>query len=312
MPGEAPLVSVIMNCYNSETWLREALDSVFAQTYRNWEIVFWDNASTDGSAAIARSYGERVRYFRGNQTVPLGAARNLALRQARGEYLALLDCDDVWFPDKLAKQVAAMEGTEYALCYAGVIEIDATGRELRRVIPEYPSGEIFENLLRQFDINVPVAMIRRSVLEARGLSFDPQVTASEEYCLFMQLAADHTFCVMPEPLAHYRVHQRALTNASIARWAEEREYTLDLIRRAYPGIRERHREAFEEAYARARYYRARYYMATGARAKAIGELRRAIPAGRRYFALFLLSLFPTAVWDRVHAWRTGRSWFQAA
>ena len=82
-----PLVSVIMNCLNSEKYLREAIDSVYAQSYRNWEIVFWDNASNDSSAEIAWSYRDgRLRYFRGETTVPLGHARNLALKHLFGQF----------------------------------------------------------------------------------------------------------------------------------------------------------------------------------------------------------------------------------
>ena len=72
-----------MNCYNSSEHLREALQSVMAQTFTDFEIVFWDNCSTDESPAIANSFGERIRYFRGDHTVPLGAGRNLAIARAR-------------------------------------------------------------------------------------------------------------------------------------------------------------------------------------------------------------------------------------
>lgn len=69
-----------------------------AQTFGDFEVIFWDNGSTDDSPAIAQSYGPKLRYFRGKTTVPLGAARNLALMRARGRYLAFLDCDDLWRP----------------------------------------------------------------------------------------------------------------------------------------------------------------------------------------------------------------------
>jgi len=305
-PGE-PLVTVVMNCFNGEKYLREAIDSVYAQTYGHWEIVFWDNASTDGSAAIARSYDPKLRYFRAEETIPLGAARNRAVEQARGNYIALLDVDDIWFPKKLEKQVLALEGNDFALCYAGIVNIDSLGREIGACIPTYPSGHILDHLLRQFDINVPAALVRRSALEASKLNFDPKIVASEEYCLFMQLAADHPFCVLHEPVAKYRIHDAALTNRSISRWADEREYTLNRIRERHPGIENRYRGAFREAYARARYYRARWYVFQGEKAKAIGELRKTIFVHYRYFALFLILFMPTSVWNRVHRARTQRS-----
>ena len=100
-----PKVSIIMNCLNGEQYLKQAMDSVFKQTYDDWEAIFFDNTSTDNSAAIAKSYGERVRYFKSQTTYPLGKARNLAINETKGEFIAFLDCDDIWLPQKLEKQV---------------------------------------------------------------------------------------------------------------------------------------------------------------------------------------------------------------
>ena len=96
-----PLVSVIMNCYNSDSYLKEAIDSIYAQTYSNWEIIFWDNASTDKSSDIAKSYDNKVKYYKAESTTSLGEARFLAVEKSIGEYLAFLDCDDYWLPEKL-------------------------------------------------------------------------------------------------------------------------------------------------------------------------------------------------------------------
>ena len=99
------LVSVIMNCCNGEKYLREAIDSVYAQTYQNWEIIFWDNNSTDNSALIAQSYDERLKYFLAKERTPLGKARVLAANEGKGEYLSFLDCDDLWETHKTEKQI---------------------------------------------------------------------------------------------------------------------------------------------------------------------------------------------------------------
>ena len=116
-----PKVSVLMNCLNGGRYLREAFDSVFAQTYKDWEIIFWDNASTDNSVEIARSYGDRVRVFNSVSTQVLGRARNFAVNQARGKYIAFLDCDDIWLPQKLEKQMALFENDpELGLVFSDV------------------------------------------------------------------------------------------------------------------------------------------------------------------------------------------------
>src|SRR5829696_2506866 len=101
-----PLVSVIMNCFNGEKYLREAIDSVLAQSYTNWEIIFWDNQSTDDSARIVRSYRDpRLKYFYAPTHLPLYGARNHAIDRAAGELIAFLDVDDWWIPSKLEQQV---------------------------------------------------------------------------------------------------------------------------------------------------------------------------------------------------------------
>ena len=88
---DQPLVSVVMNCYNGEKYLKEAIESVYAQTYRNWEIIFWDNASTDNSKRIAKSFDSKLHYFLGERTITLGAARNKALSKCNGDYIAFLE-----------------------------------------------------------------------------------------------------------------------------------------------------------------------------------------------------------------------------
>ena len=111
--SKQPLVSVIMNCYNGEKYLREAIDSVLAQTYTNWEIVFWDNQSTDRSAEIVRSYADpRLKYYYAPTHTWLYEARNYAVAKANGELLAFLDVDDWWLPNKLERQVPLFENPE--------------------------------------------------------------------------------------------------------------------------------------------------------------------------------------------------------
>ena len=104
-----PLISIIINCFNGERFLRTAIDSVYNQDFDDWEIIFWDNASTDDSALIAKSYGRQLKYYSNKKTTSLGKARNMALKMATGKYIAFLDCDDVFLPGKLRKQVSQME-----------------------------------------------------------------------------------------------------------------------------------------------------------------------------------------------------------
>src|SRR5208283_539044 len=102
-----PLVSVIMNIRNGSAYLRESLDSVMAQSFADWELIAWDDCSTDDSAGIVAEYKDpRVHYFLSPEDTPLGKARANAIRQATGQWLAFLDQDDLWTPTKLEKQMA--------------------------------------------------------------------------------------------------------------------------------------------------------------------------------------------------------------
>src|SRR5271167_2590982 len=99
-----------MNIRNGAGFLREALDSVMAQTFSDWELIAWDDCSTDDSAPIIAGYRDpRVRYFLSPEETPLGKARDSAIRHATGEWLAFLDQDDLWTPTKLAKQMVLAE-----------------------------------------------------------------------------------------------------------------------------------------------------------------------------------------------------------
>lgn len=301
----APRVSVIVNCFNGERYLREALDSIAAQTLTDFEVIFWDNGSTDGSADIARAFGPKLRYFRAAETTPLGAARNLAVAESQAEFIAFLDTDDRWYPHTLATLVAATAGG-FDVCYAGVQTVDSSGRPIGTAAPPARSGRLLEPLLTQFDIYVPALLVRRSALAKSGLAFDPRITASEEYCLFVQLAAEVNMRSLPDLLADYRIHDGALTNKSVAKWAEERFYTLDRLLERHPEVASEYPAALREARARGLYYQARYEIATGHPSNARRSLRQAWPAGLMYVALWLLACLPSA-WNQVHTWKSKRA-----
>src|SRR5262249_18441122 len=129
----APPISVIMNVRNGEPYLQEAIDSARAQTWTDWEMIVWDDCSTDGTSDIVARYEDsRIRYYLAPEETPLGPARDQAIRQARGEWLAFLDQDDVWTSDKLVSQLALLDapgGESVALLYGRTVMFDEHGRE---------------------------------------------------------------------------------------------------------------------------------------------------------------------------------------
>lgn len=294
-----PQVTVVMNCHNGERDLHQAIDSVLAQTFQDWEIVFWDNASTDATADIAKSYGGRLRYFRSPELLTLGHARRAAVEQARGDWIAFLDCDDWWFANKLQVQMEAVARTPCVLCYAGVEEVSESGQTIRLDRPRPGTGDLFERLLLQFDINMVTPLLRREVLVRHGLNFEPEVTASEEYNLFMRVAAKGAVLALPDVLGVYRVSSGSLTNRQISRWSTERHFTLDQLERENPGIESRYPRAFREARARGDYYLARYLVSLGDIRQAREVMKRITRVDWRYRAL-LAALYLPGAWNAIH------------
>lgn len=224
-----PLVSVIINCYNSEKYLREAIDSVLAQTYQNWEIVFWDNQSADNSAEIFKSYKEpRMRYCYAPEHTTLGQARNLAVAQANGEWCAFLDCDDLWLPAKLEKQVRIIqeEGPSLGLVYGySRNQIEESGlnttlgsslkvNEQEDVKGDLPEGNIFLSLLKLNFVMLVSAMVRRSAYWSIG-GIDPALKQSEDYDLFLKISRDFKVRAVQEVVCVYRVHGSNLTHTQV-------------------------------------------------------------------------------------------------
>ena len=217
MSLKAPLVSVIMNCFNGEAYLREAIESVYSQTYPHWEIIFWDNLSTDGSAEIAKSYDERLKYYCALKNSPLGEARNHALSKASGDFVAILDVDDLWTPDKLQAQVDYMgKFPETILCYTNSC-VFYEGTVPRNLVPNsnpLHSGAVFPHLIhfQKPFVNLQSVLIHRS-LAGSELYFNDAYTFVEDYDLFYRLSLMGDFGCVDQFMVHYRVHSSNLSTA---------------------------------------------------------------------------------------------------
>ena len=121
MTDKNPLVSVIMNCFNWEKYLLKATDSVLKQKYQNWELIFWDNKSTDSSEKIFKSIKDkRFKYFLADKHTSLYKARNLAIEKANGIYLSFLDTDDYWLPDKIKEQIDLINKKNVGVVYSNL------------------------------------------------------------------------------------------------------------------------------------------------------------------------------------------------
>lgn len=214
-----PLVSVVMNGFNTARYLREAIDSVRAQTYPCWEIEYYDNLSADDSEDIVASFRDpRIRMHRAPRRLTLAEGRNEVIRLSRGEWIAFLDCDDEWLPDKLERQIARVAedrignvGMVYARTMSFTARGDSGETSYRYVGRPLPEGDILRALLLEGNI-VPIAsaMVSRAACNAVG-SIPSHLTFAEDYWLFTAIAARYRVLCVQDVLCRYRVHDGAAT-----------------------------------------------------------------------------------------------------
>ncbi len=213
-----PRVSIILNIRNGAAFLREALDTVMAQTFADWELIAWDDRSSDDSASIVAEYADpRIRYFLSPEETPLGAARDLAMRQARGEWLAFLDQDDVWLPRKLEKQMA-LAAAGVGIIYGRAVLFDSRRGNLRdydyaHEFQPLPEGDIFAQLFRHACfIAMSSAMLRRSAVEELG-GIPESIQVVPDYYLYVALARRYRARAVQEVVCRYRIHSGSMTGS---------------------------------------------------------------------------------------------------
>jgi glycosyltransferase involved in cell wall biosynthesis len=149
-----PLISVIMNCYNGEIYLRDSIKSILNQSYQNFEIIFWDNQSTDKSATIYKSFKDkRLKYYYAPKHSSLYEARNFAIRKSKGQYIAFLDTDDLWTKNKLNLQVEKFKDKKIGVVYSNYYILNQfTGLKKIFYKKKLPEGMIYKQLLKNYFI----------------------------------------------------------------------------------------------------------------------------------------------------------------
>lgn len=291
--SDRPLVSVLMNCFTGEKYLRQAIDSVFAQTYEHWEIVFWDNQSTDRSAEIFRSYEDpRLKYFFAPKHTLLYEARNSAIGNSRGDFLAFLDVDDWWTADKLEKQVPLFSDPDVGIV-CGNYWIENERRHTRREAfsRKVPTGRVLRQLLDDYFVGLPTLVVRRAALDALGSACDPRYHVMGDFDLVVRLAAESKLDCVQQPVAHYRLHDGNETAKNRRLQIEEMEIFLSeissnervLASGGLPGLR-----------AQRTYLRGMFELFESNRREALGAWRD-LPWGRRKLRLGAALLLPMAV-----------------
>jgi Glycosyl transferase family 2 len=226
-----PRVSVILNVRNGAATLPEAIDSVLCQSFDDWELVVWDDRSTDRSAEIAQSSRDpRIRYYLSPEDTSLGRARSDAIGRAQGDWVAFLDQDDIWLPDKLSRQMA-LASDNVGLIYGRTIRFYPNGRERDYDhAHEYallPEGDIFTRLFTESCfIAMSSAVFRRSAIEAVG-GIPDEVRIIPDYYLYVAVAQKYQVRAVQEPVCRYRMHPDSMSQVTALEMHQEALWLID-------------------------------------------------------------------------------------
>jgi len=220
---ETPLVSILMNCFNGEKYLQEAIDSIVSQTYENWELIFWDNQSTDKSAEIfLNNKDHRLHYYYSSSHTILGAARSAAMKKVNGDWVAIIDTDDVWYSEKLTKQIGAIMNAEriqncIGLVYSRVMGIDKNSISTKEVCHKdflgisMPEGRILHDLLFKGNfIMSPSILINTKLFSSVG-GFPEDYLNAPDYYVSCAISSKADIVCVDEFLTQYRIHDNNLT-----------------------------------------------------------------------------------------------------
>jgi glycosyltransferase involved in cell wall biosynthesis len=210
---KAPKVSVIVPNYNYARYLPGTIDSVLNQTYENIEIIVVDDGSKDDSSEVLAGYGSKIKVlFQQNQGV--SAARNAGIGESEGEYIAFLDADDEWFPEKVEKQVEKfLQNEELGLVHAGLENIDDSGNVLSTEL-NGKEGRVSRNLLLIETVVLGGGsgfMIARKALD-KVSGFDTRLSTSADWDFLYHIACHYSFGFVPEILLKYRIHSSNMHN----------------------------------------------------------------------------------------------------
>lgn len=208
MKGSDGLVSVIVPVYNRENHVANALKSILKQTYSNLEIIVINDGSTDGTLSVIEKFERNnhgVINIIDQNNSGQAVARNKGIKKARGRYVAFLDSDDTWHPEKLQMQIPLFRDN-VGLVYSGINEVDSNGKIIRTVLPEVNMrGSIYYKLLVRNRMTGGSVVLLRSALEKVGL-FDPNLKAAENWDLWIRIAREFAVDFVNLPLMNYLRH----------------------------------------------------------------------------------------------------------
>ena len=224
--NKKPLISVIVNCYNGQRYLKNAIDSIINQSYTNWEIIFWDNRSTDNSARILKSYeDDRIKYFYAKSHSTLYEARNLAYEKSSGDYICFLDTDDYYLDSFFEKQLKLFNDSTIGFACANHFYKDENKNKFWiRFKKKQEEGNVLSNLLLNYNVSLSTIFIKRTSLSNLEFIFDNNYTYFGDFDLIIRLAANFKMARTHEAISVYRLHEK---NLSIQNYSTQIDELID-------------------------------------------------------------------------------------
>lgn len=219
-----PLVSILMNCYNGEKYVEKSIESVLKQTYDNFEIVFWDNNSTDKTAEIVKKFNDsRIKYYKGTENVVLGEARNLGISKCVGKFIAFLDSDDLWLPKKLELQIPQFDDPKVGIVICNTIFFTDDYRvKLLRYSKPPVCGSIPNILVKNYHISFETVIVRAVLLQQYNIRFEKDYEIINDFDFILKLSCFTKISFVDETLAMWRMHPNSISNI------KENLYPLEL------------------------------------------------------------------------------------
>jgi len=244
---DTSLVSVVMNFYNIDSFLKESLDSVFNQSYENFEVIFIDNNSSTDITNILDKYDSRLNYLKLEDNVPLAKARNIAIKRCSGEFIAFLDCDDVWTKNKLKEQLYFFNHSHVGLVYSNYLSFNQLGNEYIAYDKKWiaPIGNIFDIILFNNFICFSSIMIRSSTIKKFSIYFDSSLRYVEDTDFFIRLSRVCDFDYLPNISVRYRMHDQSMTSKNPLSFRDEEDYLLGKYMRIFSDFGEERKHKYE-------------------------------------------------------------------
>jgi teichuronic acid biosynthesis glycosyltransferase TuaG len=207
-----PTVSIIIPAYNASEYIQETISSVLNQSFQDFEVIVIDDGSTDGTVEIVEKFHDRIQLIR-RSNGGAAKARNAGIEAARGEWLAFIDSDDIWLPEKLDRQLERAS-SEIHMIYTDRINIGALDGlpKIQSLIQPLYEGDIFvELLLKGNFITTSSVLLRTETCRGSGGFLEADSFTAEDWDLWLRISALHKVCVCKEPLVQYRLHAKGVS-----------------------------------------------------------------------------------------------------